>query len=151
MIKNLTEKLKQKKFERQEAKLEKKNTKPQYSLGDLYVGEIVLHKNYKPAGFGIVDHYYRIEKKFAIFTETGYNEYCHIKSNQKLYDMCSSCSIIGDYAVHNAKKFKEVFPIYMRENNISNSTKVSYQFIVDFEENFNKQLAPEQEVVELFK
>ena len=151
MLKNLTEKLKQKKIEIQEIKLEKKHAKPQFSLGNLYVGEIVLHKNYKPAGFGIVDHYYKIEKKFAVFTEIGYRKYCHIKSNQKLYDMCSSYSIIGDYAVHNAKKFKEVFPIYMRENKLSSSTKVSYQFIVEFEEKFNKQLDPNQEINDLFK
>ena len=101
MLKILTEKLKQKKAEKQELKLKKEHAKPQFTLGNLYVGEIVLYKKREDIGFGKVDHYYNEVKKFAVFTKTGYNEYRHIKSGQKLYDMCSSFAVTGDYAVYN--------------------------------------------------
>ena len=106
MFKKLIEKHKQKQYE-------KTMNKPEFKLGDLYVGEIVLYKQCEPIGFGTVNHHYSIAKKFAFLTETGYCKYCHIKSKQILTEMGAYKSIVGDYAVHNVKKFQETFGKYI--------------------------------------
>ena len=144
MLKKLVEKHKQK-------KLEKKLNKPEFKLDDLFVGEIVLYKDRKNIGFGTVDHHYSIAKKFAFLTEFRYCKYCHIKSKQILVEMGAYESIIGDYAVHNIKKFQEAFPLYMRKNNLTPSSKVSLKFIIDHEDEMNNQLDPDQKVIDMFK
>ena len=151
MLKKLIEQIKQKKLENKAIKLEKLRNKPEFTLGDLYVGEIVLQKKRRAAGLGITDHYYKIVKAFAIFTETEYNRYVHIKSNQELYNLTSYKAIVGDYAVNNVRKFQEAFPLFMRKNNFTTSTKVSRVFIEENENKMNEQLDPNQEIVDLFK
>jgi len=144
MLKKLIEKHKQ-------TKAIKEYRKPTYKLGDLYIGEIVLYKKCKNVGLGKVDHYYEIVKKFAFLIETGYQKYCHIKSGQTLIEMGGYHSVEGDFAVHRVRKFEKASPIYMRKNNLSSSHKVSKEFIVRYEEEMNKILAPEQIVDELFQ
>lgn len=151
MLNKLIEKLQQTKQNKEAIKLEKIRNKPQFSLGDLYVGEIVLQKKRQAAGFGITDHYYKIVKAFAIFTETDYQKYLHIKSNQLLYDLTSHKAIVGDYAVNKVRTFQEAFPLFMRNNNFTSSTKVSRAFIEESEEKMNNNLDPNQEICELFK
>jgi len=65
--------------------------------------------------------------------------------------MCSSYAVIGDYAVNNIKPFIEVFPLYLRKNNLAPSTKVSRTFIEESEEKMNHELNPNQEDYEMFK
>lgn len=151
MLKKLLENLKQRKQEKLEIKLEKQRNKPEFTLGELYVGEIVLQKKRQAGGLGITDHYYKIVKAFAIFTETEYNRYVHIKSNQELYALTHHKAIVGDYAVNNVKTFQEAFPLFMRKNNFTTSTKVSRAFIEENEDKMNEQLDPNQEIVDLFK
>ncbi|MBO5954765.1 MAG: hypothetical protein J6Q13_02205 [Clostridia bacterium] len=90
-------------------------------------------------------------KKFAILTEVGYQKYLHIKSQQEMHVLGSCFSTIGDYTVNNVEKFAEKSKIYIRNNNFTPKTKVSLNFIVDYEDNINKLLDPAQEIVELFK
>ena len=144
MLKKLLEQLKQK-------KIEKENNRPQFKLGNLYVGEIVLYTDREDIGFGTRYDHYNIVKKFAIFTEAGYNKYCHIKSGQMLYEMGSYKSVVGDYAVHNVRKFQDAFPIFMRNHNFTPDTKVSLRFIIENEDKLNKELAEHIEVNELFE
>ena len=144
MFKKLIEKHKQNKDK-------KFLNKPSFKLGDLYVGEIVLYKNRKSAGLGKVDHYYEEIKKFAFFYEIGYNKYRHIISGQELFELGSHNSIIGDYAVHKIRPFNEVFPLFMRKHDLKSNSKVSLSFIIKNENEINSELAPEQEVIDLFK
>ena len=151
MLKKLREKLYQKKIEKEAVKLEKQRNKPEFKLVDLYVGQIVIQNKRECAGFGSYTHFYKIIKRFAFFTKVEYTKYAHIKSNQILYDLTSHNAIIGDYAVNNVRPFQEVFPLYMRNNNLSPSTKVSRVFIEENEEKINNELDPNQEVIDLFK
>lgn len=144
MLKKLYEQLKQK-------KVDKQNNKPRFKLGDLYVGEIVLYTDREDIGFGTRYDHYNIVKKFAIFTETGYKKYCHIKSGQTLYEMGCYKSIVGDYAVHNVRKFEKALCIYMRKNKFTSSTKVSRVFIEENEDKINNELRPDMEIVDIFK
>ena len=144
MLKKLLEQLKQK-------KIEKENNRPQFKLGNLYVGEIVLYTDREDIGFGTRYDHYNIVKKFAIFTESGYNKYCHIKSGQILYEMGSYKSVVGDYAVHNVRKFEKALCIYMRKNKFTSSTKVSKIFIEENETKINLELNPDQEINEIFQ
>ena len=121
------------------------------NIMSVYINRIVLYKKCENVGFGVVDHHYKEIKKFAIFTEVDYQKYCHIKSNQKLYEMGAYKSIVGDYAVHKIRTFEETFPLFMRKNNFTTSTKVSRVFIEENEDKMNEQLDPNQEIVELFK
>lgn len=144
MLNILREKLKQK-------NMEKLNNKPKFKLGDLYVGEIVLYTAREDIGFGTRYDHYNIVKNFAIFTETGYKKYCHIKSGQTLYEMGCYKSIVGDYAVHNVRKFEKALCIYMRKNKFTSSTKVSKIFIEENETKINHGLSPDQEINEIFQ
>lgn len=144
MFKKLIEQHKQKKFE-------KIMNKPEFKLGDLLVGEIVLYKKCEKIGPGKFDHHYREVKKFAFFYETNNHDYCHIISGQKLHIMGDYDSIIGDYAVHNIRPFKEAFPLFMRKHNLSDDSKVSYNFIITHEKEMNEQLNPNQKINELFR
>lgn len=144
MLKKLIEKHKQKKFN-------KTLDKPVFTLSDLRVGEIVLFKKSEYIGFLTDRHYYRITKKVAFLYETEYKKYRHIVSNQDLFEMGSYHSIIGDYAVHNVRKFQDAFPIFMRNHNFTPDTKVSLRFIIKNEAKLNKELAEHIEVNELFE
>ncbi len=144
MFKKLIEQHKQKQYE-------KIMNKPEFKLGDLLVGEIVLYKKCEKVGPGKYDHHYREVKKFAFFYETNSHEYCHIISGQKLTKMGDYNSIIGDYAVHNIRHFKEAFPLFMRKHNLKPNSKVSLRFIYENEKSMNEELAPDQKVVDLFK
>lgn len=151
MLKKLFEMLKQRKEEKEAIKLEKIMNKPEFRLCDLYVGEIVFYKKREDVGLGKVDHHYRKVKKFAFFYEIGYNKYRHIISGQELYELGSYNSIIGDYAVHKIRPFNEVFPLFMRKHDLKSNSKVSLNFIIKNENEINAELAPEQEVIDLFK
>ena len=144
MFKKLIEKHKQK-------QLDKTLDKPVFTLGDLCVGEIVLFKKSEYIGFLTDRHYYRIAKKLAFLYETEYKKYRHIVSNQDLFEMGSYHSIIGDYAVHNVRKFQDTFPIFMRKHNFTPDTKVSLRFIIENEDKLNKELDENQEKNELFE
>ena len=144
MIKQLIEKHKQE-------HIEKSNNKPKYKLKDLYIGEIVLYKYRKDVRLGVIDYHYDMVKKFAILKQVGYQKYLHIKSNQELYVMGSYYCAVNDYAVHRVRKFTDVSRIYMRINNLSLSTKVSLNFIKDYENEMNNLLAPDEVVNEMFK
>ena len=143
MLKKLIERFKKQAEER-------KRNKPEFRIGDLYVGEIVMYKNREYVGDGVFEHSYTIVKKYAILIETGYHKYCHIKSGELLTKMGAYDSTIGDYAVHRIRKFEKASPIYMRKNKLSPLTKVSRAFIEDFENSINELLAPNQKVDELF-
>lgn len=132
MIRKLFEKNKLK-------KIEKALNKPTYQLKDLYVGEIVYFKNREFTGYGKCDYYYRPIKSFAIFSKIGFKSYIHIKSGQILCDIDSSDALVGDYVVHKIKLFQEVFPIYMRRENMTPTTKVSKTFIDGTEDKINEQ------------
>lgn len=151
MFKKIFEKYKQTKLENEATKLEKQRNKPEFKLGELYVGEIVLYKKREYTGFGISDYYYNEVKNFAFFTKAGYEKYCHIKSGQMLIKMGAYESIVGDYAINKIRRFEEAFPIFMRKNNLTLSSKVSRAFIEENEDKFNKELMPNKEVVELFR
>ena len=60
-------------------------------------------------------------------------------------------SIKGDYTFNNVRTFQEAFPLFMRNNNATASTKVSRVLIEENEEKINKELDPNQEIVDLFK
>lgn len=149
MLKKLREKLYQKKIEKEAVKLKKQRNKPEFKLGDLYVGEIVLYRKSEYSGNFIYTHYFHPIKKFAFFTKYAF-DYTHIKSNQVLKEI-GITSIKNDYAVNNVKSFQEAFPLYMRNNNLSASTKVSRTFIEENEAKINNELDPNQEIVDLFK
>ena len=144
MIKKLIEKHKQK-------QLKKIMNTAVYQLEDLYVGEIVFYVKRECVGSDRFDHHYRIVKKFAFLYEIGYEKYRHVISAQPLIELGGYNSVIGDYAVHNVRKFQEVFPIYMRKNNLTPSSKVSLQFIIDGEKIMNEKYAFNQDVNELFQ
>ena len=133
-----------------EKKNEKILNKEIFKLDELYVGEIVLYKKCEDIGLGEVEHIYREIKKFAFFYECDYKKYRHIISGQELYVLGDYKSIIGDYAVHNLRKFEEVFPRFIRKHNLTLSSKVSLLFLIQGEENMNKELAPNQKSDELF-
>ena len=65
--------------------------------------------------------------------------------------MGSYHSSIGDYAVHNVRKFQDAFPIFIRKNHLTNESKVSLRFIIENEDKLNKELAEHIEVNELFE
>ena len=143
MLKKLIERFKEKAEER-------KRNKPEYRIGNLYVGEIVLYKNSEYIGYCTYNHTYKPIKKYAILIERSYGKYKHVKSGQILTEMSCYDSTPGDYAVHNIRKFEKASPIYMRKNKLTPLTKVSRAFIEDFENSINESLDPNQKVDELF-
>ena len=68
-----------------------------------------------------------------------------------LYEMGSYKSVVGDYAVHNVRKFEKALCIYMRKNKFTSSTKVSRVFIEENETKINLELNPDQEINEIFQ
>lgn len=150
MLKKLLENLKQRKQEKHEIKLEKQRNKPEFTLGELYVGEIVLYKKSKYIGYGVYNNYFRPVKKVAFFTKH-YSNYTHIKSGQILKEMDSCLSVENDYAIIDIKTFQEAFPIYMRKNNLTLKSKVSRAFIEESEDELNLKIDPNQKICELFK
>lgn len=151
MLKKLAEKLNQNKIKKENLKLEKQRNLPKFQLNELYVCEIVLYQQCVPEGHGIVSHYYKEVKKFAIFTKVGYDKYLHMKSKQTLTEMGGTNSVIGDYAVRNIRKIHKACPIYLRTCNLTPTSKVSTAFIETLEDDMNQLLRPDQEVIELFK
>ncbi len=149
MFKKLIEKHEQKKFEKETVKLEKKRNKPEFQLKDLYVAEIVLYKKSDYVCSGVYDNFYLPVKKIAFFTKH-FSDYIHIKSGQILKEM-DCLSVENDYAVINIKTFQEAFPIYMRKNNLTLTSRVSRVFIEENEDQINAKFAPNQKVVDLFK
>ena len=144
MLERLIEKYRKKNVAKERRKLK-------YKISDLYIAEIVYYKRCESVGFGKFDHYYDMVKKYAIFTEKGYNKYQHVKSGQILAEMGGYESIVGDYAVHRVRKFEKASPIYMRKMHYTTDTKVSREFIEKFEDEMNRILDSNQEVVDLFK
>ena len=159
MFDNLIEKLKQKKLEKERKaeeenrkRQEKERYKTQYTLDELYVGEIVLFDSQVYEGHDWYTNNYYPVKKYAILIKIDYEEYLHLKSGQKLQKLGGWNAIVGDYTVRNVKTFQEAFPRFMRRNNFTPSTRASLEIIELMEDTMNEQLAPEQKnVVDLFK
>jgi len=142
---------KQRKLEEQQKQLkEQERNTPTYTLFQLYVGKIGLYKDCEEREFENEWFFYRA-KPYAIFIKVGHSKYRHLKSKQELYDIKSYGAIKGDYVAADIKPFQEAFPIYMRKNNLTLSTKVSIATIEEWEDSMNEELAPNEDVVDLFK
>lgn len=131
-------------------RFKKKPKEETFKIKDLYVGEIVFLVDKKFIRRSI-DYEYQTVKKGVFLTEIGYGKYSHIKSGQKLIEMNTLDSKVGDYAVFDLKKFEDQHPIYMRKANLTPEDKFTKSFICEIEDTYQKKYAPNHKVDELFQ